>query len=211
MKMHVILVSPTSRKVMAVASHMDLAIEYQVLPSFSSATLRPEYIALNPHGKVPVLEDDGLVLAESCAILKYLTDKYPDSDLVPGNIQDQAIMWSWIFWEAAHFTQAVSGYFWQSFVKPHYGLGTPDEDAMAVALASINQLAPAFEARLEGRRFVMGDSVTLADYAIGGISDHQRRGRQPWDDFPNIKQYFARLETLPAMIATLPPFDDEKR
>lgn len=211
MKLHVILVSPTSRKVLAVANHLNLDIELNVLPSFSGSTMTPNFEALNPHRKVPVLEDNGFVLAESCAIMRYMADGAPGNDLVPADSRDAAIMTSWMFWEAAHFTQSIAGYFLQSFVFPHYKITEPDTNAMAVALEKIYALAPPLEQRLQGRDFIMGDKPTLADFAIGGISEHQRRGKQPWDGFPNISAYFDRLETLPAMKATLPPFDEEKR
>ena len=209
MKLHIIRISPSSRKVLAVVNHLGLDIDYNILPSFSGATMQPAFTAINPHGKVPVLEDGDLKLSESCAIIKYLTDITPGNDLVPANVKEQAIMWSWIQWDAAHFTQAISGYFWQSFVKEHYKLGTPDQDAMQSALKNTYQLAAPLEARLEGRDFIMGDKVSLADYALGNISEHQRRGKLPWDDFPNIAAYFDRLETLPAMQACVPPFDEE--
>ncbi|MEE9376152.1 MAG: glutathione S-transferase family protein [Rhizobiaceae bacterium] len=211
MKLYVIKISPTCRKVMTVAHHLGLDIDFEVLQPFSGATSTLEFLALNPHGKVPVLKQNDFILAESCAIMRYLASQVPGTTLVPADPQEVAIMDSWMYWESAHFTQALAGYFLQSFVFPHYNIAEPDEEAMASALERIYSLAGALETRLDGRDFIMGDQVTLADYAIGGISEHQRRGNQPWDGFPRIAEYFDRLETLPAMKASFPPFDEDKR
>jgi len=208
---HIIRVSPTSRKILGVIEHLDLDVQIEELPSFSGATLGPDYRSLNPNAKVPTLVHGDFVLWESCAIIGYLADLVPGTDLVPADAQGRADMWRWVFWEAVHFTPALSRYFWQSFVKPHYALGQPDADELKASLPGIETLAAILDDRLRDRPFIMGSNPTLADFAVGSTSAHQRRGEVPLERFANVRAWYDRLEELPAWRRTLPPFDNERR
>ncbi len=208
---HVIRVSPTSRKILGVIEHLGLEVDIEALPSFCGSTLAPDYRALNPNAKVPTLVHGDFVLWESCAIIKYLADLVPGTDLVPTDVRARADMWRWVFWEAVHFTPALARYFWQSFVKPHYALGEPDTDELDASLPEIEKLAAILDDRLRDRPFIMGDTPTLADYAVGSTSAHQRRGAVPLERFANLRAWYDRLEALPAWRRTLPPFDAERR
>ncbi len=206
MKFHVISVSPSCRKVLGVANHLGLEYELNELSAFSGATRAEGIVALNPNAKVPILEDRDFVLWESCAIIKYLCDISPGNNLVPEDVREQADMWRWIFWDAAHFTRALAGYFLESFVKPEFQGEASDG---AVLVSRFNELRPLLAIlndRLQGCDFIMGNRITLADYAVGNFSDHQRRGRTPLDEFPNVESWFDRLETFTAWARAAPPF-----
>src|ERR1700742_441052 len=64
----------------------------------SPATRTPEYLALNPNGRVPTIDDDGFVLSESMAINLYLAKKHA-SPLYHANTRDEALCWQWSYWE----------------------------------------------------------------------------------------------------------------
>lgn len=208
MKLYVIAISPTSRKVLGVIHHLKIDVEIVELEAFSGSTKAPNYLELNPNGFVPTLVDGDLKLWESCAILKYLSDLYPDNDLTPKDIKSQADMWRWIHWESIHFTKALSKYFWESFVKPHYGLGETNFVDLENNLKDIYMFSGVLEKHLEGKKFIMGENLTLADFAVGSISEHQRRGNIPFgENYPNLLQWFDRLEKIPAWQKCFPTFD----
>ena len=207
MKLYYYPISPSCRKVLGVINHLGLTVELEEMTPWSSGLRTEEFLKLNPNGKVPVLVDGDFVLWESCAIIVFLAEKVPGNDLVPVDPHQRAEMWQWIMWEAAHFTHAVSGYFLESFVKPAFLGGEPDAKVLANSLEKIDEFAPALERRLQNRPFILGNRVTLADFAVGNISEHQRMGNVPWAKYPNIQAWFDRMETVPAWAECIPPLD----
>jgi len=90
MKLHVAPPSPRAFKVLAVARHLDLDFDLCPVDIPKGANLTPEFAALNPNKKMPVLADDGFVLWESNAIMQYLAAKRPDGGLLPADARGRA-------------------------------------------------------------------------------------------------------------------------
>src|SRR5262249_12843399 len=83
---------PNARKVRLRAAELDIPLD-RVALDFSKGEMRSaEYLAKNPNGKVPTIDDDGFVLFESCAILSYLASKRPERGLVPTDPKERAIL-----------------------------------------------------------------------------------------------------------------------
>src|SRR5262249_49589919 len=101
-KLHVAPPSPRPFKVLAVARHLGLDFELCPVDLLNGAHLRPEFAALNPNRKMPVLEDDGFVLWESNAITQYLASKKPESGLLPSDPRKRADVSRWQFWARPH-------------------------------------------------------------------------------------------------------------
>jgi glutathione S-transferase len=90
--------SPNVRKVTLLAAALDIPLTHVPL-DFSKGDFRsPDYLAKNPNGKVPTIDDDGFVLWESAAILRYLAAKRPERGLVPLGLLKQAQVDQWLFW-----------------------------------------------------------------------------------------------------------------
>ncbi len=81
MRLYVFPPSPRATKVIALANHLGLDCELRVVDLFRGDQMKPEFVALNPNRRMPVLEDEGFVLWESNAILHYLASKNPESRL----------------------------------------------------------------------------------------------------------------------------------
>jgi glutathione S-transferase len=90
MKLYALPPSPRAFKVIALKNHLGIECEMQLVDLSKGDQLSPNYIAMNPNGKVPVLEDDGFVRWESNAILFYLASRKPHSGLWPTAPKDQA-------------------------------------------------------------------------------------------------------------------------
>ena len=101
--------SSNSRRAVLTARYLALEIELVAVDLANAAHRSPEFLRLNPNGKVPVLDDDGFVLWESHAIMQYLANKTPAQDVYPRDAQGRADVDRWLFWSAAHFTAAVAG------------------------------------------------------------------------------------------------------
>src|SRR5438477_7164613 len=117
MKLHVAPPSPRAFKVLAVARYLGLDFELCPVDLLHGEQQKPEFVALNPNRKMPVLEEDGFVLWESNAILQYLAAKKPASGLWPTDPRKQADVSRWQFWQTAHWGPACSVLIFERFVK----------------------------------------------------------------------------------------------
>ena len=87
-----------TRSLRALWGLKELGLEYEFIPVnlVAGEHRRPEYLALNPAGKVPVLVDGDLIIPESAAIVLYLAEKYPQSGLMPTRLDQRAQVYRWV-------------------------------------------------------------------------------------------------------------------
>ena len=88
--------------------------------------------------------------------------------------------------------------FFQRVIKPHFGLGDPDLTAIDEAMGFFRQFAGVLNSHLEGRGYLVGDGLTVADFAVASFLPHAQEARIPIDDFPEIRRWYAQIEQLPA-------------
>lgn len=130
----------------------------------------PEFKKLNPHGKVPVLEDGAFVLRESGAILSYLGRAYgQDCGLWPSHPAEEAIALQWLFFEACHLMAPLATLFFTELVSPLVGLPASAPEVIADNQAELNRSLDVLEAQLKGRAYLMGD-FSLVDCSLGVIA-----------------------------------------
>jgi len=157
----------------------------------------PEYRAMNPRGRVPVLKDGDLVVWESCAILRYLAAAYGGGGAFwPTDPKDRAKVDMWAEWGKNELAQAFSvPIFWP---RVRTAAKDRDEAALGRAIANFEVHLDMLETQLEGRGFVTGDDLTTADIVIGHLLfrwftiDISRQSRS------NIERYYASLTARPA-------------
>ncbi|HEY5809193.1 MAG TPA: glutathione S-transferase family protein [Povalibacter sp.] len=202
MQLHTTNGAPNGRKVAAVIEHLHLDVEFVYHDLFAGALQRPEYLTINANSKVPALVDGDFVLWESNAIMQYLADKAGDERLLPRDARARADVTRWQLWESAHFNAAFGALAFETFAKPRVVGSAPDETIVAVAMSNLARFAAVLERYIEGRRFLVGTGLTLADYAV--LTFEEYRGLTPfdWSPFPQVNAYFDRLRELPAWIRT---------
>lgn len=204
MKLHAVLASHNCRRVLATIEHLGLELEI-VQPGIATGELKaPEYLALNPNGKVPTLEDGDFKLWESNAIMQYLASKKPGTELWPDDAQKRADITRWQFWEANHFSRPTGTLAFQKVFKKYVLKQEPDAAAVAEAEKGFHKLAPVLNAQLEGRQFITGDALTLADFSVGANLSHAAAAQMPVSDYNHIQAWWSRLEETPAWKATAP-------
>jgi glutathione S-transferase len=155
----------------------------------------PNYLARNPNGRIPAIDDDGFVLWESNAIVRYLADKYGAGGLWPNEFQQRALCDRWLDWQQT--TLAVD------FVSIVYALlRTPPEernpDAIAAATARLGAALTIFDAELEGRDYIMGDQLTIGDIPTGVWIYRWFLFELEGPDLPNVSAWYERLKTRAA-------------
>lgn len=154
---------------------------------------RPEFLGLNPAGKIPVLIDGDLVLSESVAIVKYLAEKYPDRGLLPTSLRDRAELDRWLLFTATELEQPL----WR--ITRHRSLYPVNERIPAdIALASrdFKDMAAIAEQHLRHRQFVVGDRVSVADFVLAYTLDWANEIGL-LSDCPNLRAYIERMYSRP--------------
>ncbi len=197
MKLHIFPASPNARKAIMVNEHTGFGADVAVVNIPEGAHKQPEYLALNPNGKVPTLEyDDGSTLWESNVIINKMAGE-KESELWPATNQRYDIL-RWQFWEACHWTPACN-----KFISKHiFKNDSVDVDA---ASAEFVRLAKVLDDHLDGRAWLSGDTMTTADVSVNAILCYRAPCHYPLAGFDNIAAWIARIEALSAWQVANPP------
>jgi len=208
MKLHVAPPSPRAFKVLAVARYLDLDFELCPVDILNGAHQRPEFAALNPNKKMPVLEDDGFVLWESNAICQYLAAKKPERGLLPSDPRGRADVSRWQFWDSAHWDPACATLVFERMLKKVFGQGDPSPAQVAKGEEEVRRFGGVLNGSLAGRRFLCGDQLTVADFWVGAWRNYSQPAAYPIGDLREIKRWYAGLMELPAWRESIvaPPF-----
>jgi glutathione S-transferase len=154
---------------------------------------RPEFLELNPAGKVPVLVDGDRVLNESVAIVLYLADKYPERGLMPADLRLRAEAYRWMLFALTELEQPL----WR--IARHTALYPPQDrlpaDA-ALARRDFLPMAAVLEQHLKDRTYVAGDRLTAADFVVAYTLDWADEA-QLLGEFPALRAYLARMYARP--------------
>ena len=154
----------------------------------------PEYLAMNPNGLVPVIEDGGFVLYESNAIVRYLAAR-ASSGLFPSDLRKRADVDRWMEWQSTNYTPAMGPAFWQLVRTP---ADKRDAAAVEASRAKSEKLTGVLDAHLAGRAYLSGDAFTAADLVVACAAHrwlHLPLQREPR---PHVERWYAQLKARPA-------------
>ncbi len=153
----------------------------------------PTFLARNPLGQVPVIEDGGLILADSNAILVYLALAYdPARRWLPADPASAAAVQGWLSLAAGPLVQGPST------ARLIRLLGLPGDHERAVAAAE--SLLGHLERHLEDRAFLVGGGATIADLAHYAYVALAPEGGVPLEPYPAVRAWLARIEDLPGFV-----------
>ncbi|MGU7783554.1 glutathione S-transferase family protein [Burkholderia sp. PU8-34] len=154
---------------------------------------RPEFLRINPAGKVPVLVDGDLVIPESAAIVLYLANKYPEKGLLPDALAERAHVYRWVMFAVTELEQPL----WR--ITRHSMLYPPEKRSPAdieLAREEFAAMAAILDRHLEGRQFIVGDTLTVADCVTVYLIDWANEFHLI-DAFPQLQAYLERLYARP--------------
>src|SRR5262249_17067806 len=175
--------SPRAFKVMAVANHLGLDCEIRFIDLRKGDQKTPQYAALNPNMRMPTLKEGDYVLWESSALPQYLASHKPASGLRPQDERRRPAVTRWQFWEHAHWDPACAVFAFEYVAKPILlGINEPDMAAIAKGTEAFHRAAKVLDGHLKNKRFVTGDTLTLADFGIGSaviVGEGARDAGQP--------------------------------
>jgi glutathione S-transferase len=203
MKLYFHPLSGNSRRVLLVATHLNVPIERIVIDLNRGEQRGAAHLARNPNGKVPVLDIDGYLLWESRAIMQYLADTTPGQTLLPTEPRGRAEVNRWLFWCAAHMAPANATLVLENFVKPLTGR-TTDPAEVERGEAQFAQFAAILDAHLAGRTWVAADHLTLADFSLAAGFALADKARFPIQRYANLLAWLGRVQELDAWKRTAP-------
>ncbi|VWD47797.1 glutathione S-transferase [Burkholderia contaminans] len=154
---------------------------------------RPEFLRLNPAGKVPVLVDGDLVIPESAAIVLYLADKYPQKALLPVDPALRAEAYRWVMFAVTELEQPLWRITRHSFIYPPEKRSPAD---IELAREDFRTMAAILDKHLEGRAFIVGDTLTVADCVTAYLIDWAGECNLI-ESFPQLRAYLERLYARP--------------
>jgi glutathione S-transferase len=207
MKLHYNPMSDNCRRVLAVVHHLGLKnVDLQVVDVTKGMHKTPEFLRLNGNGMLPVLEDTGITLWESNAIMQYLCETQGDTTLWPKDTKVRADITRWQFWDAAHFHNTVSTLQWELMFKKMMNLGEANQVVVDRAYEQFNRFANVLNNHLETREYIAGNNITLADFSIAASLTYAPAIKLPLDNYKRIQNWYAtRIEKLDAWKKTTPP------
>ena len=196
MKLYHNPLSPNVRRVRLTAAVLGIELEEKLLDFSKGEHKNPEYLALNPNGAVPTLVDGDFVLTESRSIMQYLASKKPESGLLPRDEAARADVTRWQFWDAAHFSPQMGTLGFEKLIKGMMGMGEPDAGKVQEALTNFRRFAAVLNKRLEGKQYVVGDALTVADLTLASSLMYAKQVEAPLAEFPNLQAWFSRVTAL---------------
>jgi len=137
--------------------------------------MKPEFVRLNPNHKTPALQDGDFLLwnrMPSCS----LASRKPGNKLWPSDSKVQADISRWQCWQLGHWGPACDTLIYERMVKKITGEGDPDSAEIAKGEENFHRFAAVLNQHLKGRRWIVGDDVTLADFSVGAPLTYAHRG-----------------------------------
>jgi glutathione S-transferase len=186
------------QKVMWVIGELGLAHERLDVGGAFGQNDQDWSLAMNPMGRVPVLDDDGYILWESHSIIRYLARKH-DSGLYPGDAANAARACGdvdkWLDWQIGFQQPAITPAFWGLIRTPE---AERDLAAIQASSSETARLMGIVDGHLQGRDFMAGAQFSIADVPVGAMTYRWYGLEVEHPDYPNLRAWYERLTERPA-------------
>ncbi len=149
-----------------------------------------EYGKMNPNRLVPTIDDNGFILWESYAVIRYLCRQYGKSTLWPDDPQKVALADQWMEWTNSRFMGSFFPIFWSLIRTPKE---QQDADKIAQSAQATGELLQIVEQQLEGEDYLTGDFLTMGDIPLGSMMFKYYTLPVERPSLPNIEAWYARL------------------
>lgn len=184
-----------TRSLRAIWALRELGADFEFIPVnlLAGEAQTPEFLRLNPAGKLPVLVDDDLVLTESAAIVLYLAEKHPGRGLLPSDLKTRALVYKWVLFAMTELEQPLWRIARHTFLYPEAKRLPADID---LARDDFRQMAAILDSHMQGRCYIVGDSVTAADCVTAYLMDWANE-ENLLGGFPQLRAYMDRMYARP--------------
>jgi glutathione S-transferase len=181
-----------------VAEELGLAYEHLPIEIGDAGARTPEFLALNPNGRLPVVADGDFVLSESLAITLYLAKKYGLGTLYPASLEDEAKAWQWSFWAIAEVDRGVNIWSLHAVRLP------PAERDAGLRDEALKVIGPPFkvlDTAVAKQPYLLGGTFTVADLNVAAVIS--RAADMDLSAWPHLQAWLTRCLDRPAARAAL--------
>jgi glutathione S-transferase len=183
---------------LALAKYLGIEAEFVEVDLMAGGLKSPDFAAMNPNKKAPVLVDGDQVLWESSAIMAHLCIK-AGSDMWPTrNPAEQVEVLRWLSWNDCHWSPAVGPFYFEHVVKTTFNLGPPDRELLKSSAPNLLKFAGVLDAHLNGRTYAACGRLTIADFQLASMANYWRESEMPFESHPNIVRWLEDLKRIPA-------------
>ncbi len=186
----------SARRACAVARYLNAPVEYIYLDLVKGDQKKPDYLAINPNGKVPTLVKGKRITWESDAVICQLSDD-TGADLWPHDARQIEIT-RWFSWNAQHFTRAGGALYFENIVRKRFGIGAPDAAVVDRALEEFRRYARVLNDHLAARTWIVGDSMTVADLSVAMTLPYAREAQLPLNEFHEVRRWYEQIDSIEA-------------
>ncbi|MFK0093772.1 glutathione S-transferase family protein [Pseudomonas sp. NPDC090592] len=173
-------------------SLLDLPTELVFVDLAKGAHKQPDFLALNPFGQVPVIDDNGTVIADSNAILVYLAKKYDNGTWLPEEPAAAARVQRWLSVAAGPLAFGPAA----ARLVTVFGAAFNTDEVITRA----HTLLKVIDAELAKAPFLAGNTPTIADIANYSYIAHAPEGNVSLEPYANVRSWLARIESLPGFV-----------
>jgi glutathione S-transferase len=184
------------RRACVVAKHLNSPVEFVRVEMGRGEHKSEPFTVMNPNQKVPVLDVGSRTIWESNAIACFLA-RFAGSELWPQDDR-QIDLIRWLQWDSLHFLPATGAFYFEYVIKPMFGIGEPDPAALEEPGRNFRRFGAVLNDHLRGRKYLLGDTLTVADFSVGITLPYAKAAHIPLAEFPEIERWHDRLNELPA-------------
>jgi len=186
--------STCTRKVLCALAEKGQTAEFVLVDIMKGDGKKADYLALQPFGQVPALDDDGFVLYESRAICRYLDEKLPGAKLHGSDAKGRALVEQWLSVETSNFTPHAMKIIMTAFFGPMMGKAV-DEAVVTSGRENLTKAVEVMQRQLTKHQFVAGDSFSIADISFMPYVEYLYAAKQNdlFEKFPSVDQWWKRV------------------
>lgn len=189
-----------ARRVQMLCEECAIPYEYETVDLMTGAQYSPAFLAMNPNGKVPVIEDDGFQLWESNAIMRYLADKHKAKNWYPTDPKARAQAEQWLDWTQTRLGPECA----KLMFNTHFAGANANPKAIEDGKKWLAKILPVMDAELGKRQYLCGDQPTLADLAAATNLAYLEMCQFDLDAYPSVTKWFKGIKARPSFVKTAP-------
>ena len=197
-----------SRKVLAGLEQLHSDYKNNYINYFTGDHKTDDFKKINPMATMPAAVDGDLTLTESNAILQYAADLASDDSMYPKDVKQRANINKWLFWEASTWFASCYTYVVENCIKPGFFKTDPDQKVLDGESERFHKCAGLLDTQLGKTKWLTGDKVTIADFAVAAPMHLYAAAKLPLDKYPNLRRWMQEgVENLDGWKKTQGPVD----
>jgi len=187
---------PRSRAFRTIWLAKELGLDFDNIPIGTTGDSRePSFLAINPNGHIPTIDDDGFILWESMPINLYLAKKHAAGTLYPTSLDDEARAWQWSFWGLTEIERHVLNAMFHRAVYPEDKRDAASADESERAMQAPLKV---LDGAVSKTPYLIGNDFTVADLNVASILSWARPARIDFGPFPKAADWLSRCAMRPA-------------